>query len=210
MASTQDLFLFFGDLSIHDFNPERKLIHESDIGFGVFLEKGLNKTLSLRLNSISGKMRGSNPVQDMKFSNKFSEFSLSSQISISQIFWPGKPSRLNFGLTAGLGIIANRTIVYRLSNGEFLSAVGYHAETKKTRNANKAVVFPLGMVLDMKITRQFTARLEAALRLINNDLLDAQIGSTGINDRYSYVAIGFMYTLRPVKISDSGVYGCPR
>jgi len=200
---------FFGDLSIHDFNPERKLTRESDFGYGITIEKGINRTLSLYLSGISGKMRGSNPGQDMKFNNRFSEFGMGSQISVSQLFWPGTPSRFNFLITTGLGIIANRTVVYRISNGEFVLAVGYTSEQEKSGKANNAVVFPIGMALNMSITRQITARVETALRLISNDLLDAQIGSTGINDRYSYAAISLLYTIKPAKSSDSGVYGCP-
>lgn len=200
---------FFGDLSVHDFNPVRKLTEESDFGVGMQIGKSLNKQLDLRITYNFGNMKGSNPEMDMYFSNKFNEISFDLAFSLSRLIWPGTTSRFNFTLTAGLGLIQYRAIKYKLSDNTYLSSEGYNSLKEPEGEASLAMVFPVGAGLNYTINSNWILTSNFAFRLHNKDLLDSQIGNTEIDDRYSITSFGIIYVFNPVKLRPWYSIECP-
>jgi len=201
---------FFGDLSVHDFNPVSKFTAESDMAWGIIAGKSLNRILDLKINLISGGMKGSNPAMDMYFSNSFSEISTGTAIDITRLIWPETNSRFHITAELAFGGIRYRSIKYRQSDDSYLSSVGYTASREISGSAKSAVVFPLGIGAGYMISNRWVISAELLYRLHNTDLLDSQIGSTGISDRYSFTSIGLVYILFPVKQTHDKAEECPR
>jgi len=191
---------FFGDLSVHDFDPVRKLSEESDFGVGLQIGKSLSKLLDLRISYVYGNMEGANPGMDMYFSNNFNEMSFDLTLSLSRIIWPGTASRFNFTLNAGLGLIQYRSIKYKLSDNTYLSSEGYNSLKEPEGKASLAMVFPVGAGLNYTINSNWILTSNFAFRLHNKDLLDSQIGATEIDDRYSIASFGILYVFNPARI----------
>ena len=84
------LVSFFGDLSVHDFDPARKISDESDLGLGFIVGKSVNRLMDVRVNYLHGKMKGSNPGVDMYFKSNFDELGLGLTISLSRLILPFK------------------------------------------------------------------------------------------------------------------------
>lgn len=193
------LVSFFGDLSVHDFDPVRKLTEESDFGFGFMSGKSINRLMDARINYIHGNMKGSNPGLDMNFKSNFDEISFGLTISMRRLFQPFKISKLDLVATAGIGYINYRSIKYRLSDGTYLSSEGYTKEKQPVGKASSSLTIPIGFELNYRLSQNWLASGGFSFRLYNQDLLDSQVGSTGINDRYSVASFGLSYIIKPLK-----------
>ncbi|MBK6962710.1 MAG: hypothetical protein IPH20_01950 [Bacteroidales bacterium] len=193
------LVSFFGDLSVHDFDPVRKLTDESDFGLGLMAGKSINRLMDARINYIHGKMKGSNPGLDMNFKSNFDEISLGLTISLSRLILPFRISKIDLIAMAGIGYINYRSIKYSLSNGTYLSSEGYTKEKQAIGKASSSLTIPVGFELSYRISQNWIASGGFSFRLYYQDLLDSQIGSTGINDRYSVASIGLSHIFNPIK-----------
>jgi len=203
------LVSFFGDLSIHDFNPVRKITDESKFGWGFLVGKGINPFLDAQFSFTKGGMKGSNPDADMKFNNSFTEMTLGPEINISQIIWPNRISRFNLTAKAAVGMIQYRSIKNRLSDGAYLSSVGLTPDRENTGTAGSSLIFPVGFGLNYRLNFHWTMTSNFALRLHNKDMLDVQVGSTGISDRYSYGSLGIVYVFAPADKPGIKAMECP-
>lgn len=203
------LVSFFGDLSVHDFDPLRKLTDESDFGLGFMAGKSINRLMDARINYIYGNMKGSNPGLDMNFKSKFNEVSFGLTISLSRLILPFRISKIDLIAIAGIGYINYRSIKYKLSNGTYLSSEGYTEEKKPIGRASSSLTIPVGVELSYRINRNWVASGGFSFRLYYQDLLDSQIGSTGINDRYSVASVGLSHIFNPIKKKAyRNSYGC--
>lgn len=200
---------FFGDLSVHDYNPGQKLTEESGPGYGIMAGKGITRYLDVQLSWTKGKMKGSNPGLDMKFNNSFSEISLGPEIIVSELIWPGHISRLNFTVSMAAGVIQYRSIKYRISDGAYISSEGLTPRHENSGSARTSMVIPVGIGLNYRLNYHWTLRTDFDLRLQNKDLLDAHIGSTGISDRYVYSSIGIVYVFAPADKPGIRALECP-
>jgi len=189
---------FFGDLSVHDFDPVRKFTDESDLGFGFMVGKSITRLIDVKVNFCRGKMRGSNPDLDMNFKNDFNEADLEAAINLSNMIWPYNRSRFKLTANAGIGYISYRSIKYNISEGTYLSSEGYSQEKKPLGKAGSALVIPIGFELDYYFSHNWMLSGGFSFRLHNKDLLDSQIGSTGISDRYSVISAGLSYIINPI------------
>lgn len=188
---------FWGDLSVHDFDPGRKLTEESDFAWGILTGKSINRIIDVLFNYTYGHMRGSNPDLDMYFSNNFNEFNIGTTINLSRLIKPAGISKLTIAASAGLGLNIYRSIKYQISDGSYLSSVGFTPEKKPSGKASSALVIPLGIESHYQLGKKWMLILGFSFRLYNQDLLDSHIGSTGISDRYSDISIGCAYILNP-------------
>lgn len=118
---------FFGDLSVHDFNPARKLNAESDFAWGITAGKSVNKYLDIRITANQGNMRGSNPDINMYFTNTFFESNLEVVVSVTRLINPKKKPEFDVRLISGAGFISYRSIKYNLPDNLFISSLGYSA-----------------------------------------------------------------------------------
>ncbi len=190
---------FFGDLSVHDFDPVRKFTDESDFGLGIMMGKSITRLIDMRVNYCRGKMRGSNPGLDMYFKNHFNEINLEAVINLSNLLWPYNKSRFKVTANTGIGYVNYRSIKYSISTGTYLSSEGYSQEMKPLGKAGSSLSIPVGFELDYYLGRNWMISGGFSFRLRNEDLLDSQTGSTGISDRYSLTSAGFSYIINPIK-----------
>lgn len=200
---------FFGDLSIYDFDPVKKLTKESDFAYGILVGKGINHFLDIQLSWTKGKMKGSNPELDMYFNNSFSEISIGPELILSELIWPGHRSHFNLNLKAAAGLIKYRSIKYRLSDDTFLSSEGFTPLHENSGSARTSMVFSSGVGLSYHINKHWALRGDFSIRLQNKDLLDVHIGSTDVSDRYSYTSFGFVYVFSPTDKQGIRDLECP-
>ncbi len=199
LGSQFSIVSFFGDLSVHDFNPARKLTEESDFAWGLMAGKSINRLIGARIYYNNGHMRGSNQDLDMYFSNDFNEYSIGATINLSHWIKPQKDPKFDLIASSGFGLIYYRSIKYRISDGSFLSSEGYTSEKNPSGKASSALVIPVGLELNYIPGNNWMFFIGFSFRLHNQDLLDSHIGSTGIGDRYSVISIGCSYILNPIK-----------
>lgn len=201
---------YFGDLSVHDFNPIKKVSDESDFSWGGLIGKSVNRFVDLRASYNQGNMRGSNPGLDMYFKTIFNEINLEATIDLSRLSKPSKSNRFNLLATAGIGYLHFRSIKNRISDGSYLSSEGYTTQGKPSGKAGSSLIIPIGLELNYQPAKKWTVMLGFSFRLHSQDLLDSHIGSTGISDRYSMTSLGISYILNPVsKNSRQKVSGVP-
>lgn len=190
---------FFGDLSVHDFNPTRKLNAESDFAWGVLAGKSVNKYLDIRIAANQGHMRGSNPDINMYFDNTFIESNLELAVSITRLIKPKKKPEFEVKVITGIGFISYRSIKYNLTDNSFISAVGYTSQKEPSGKRGYGFSVPAGLELDYYAGLNWALRTSFAFRLHNYDQLDAHIGSTGISDRYTVFSLGIVRIFNPAK-----------
>jgi len=200
---------FFGDLSIHDFNPVRKITDESDIALGLVAGKSINRFADISLLYTHGRMHGSNPAQDLRFKNRFNEYVIESAFNINQLINSSNDSRINFYGTAGLGFIRFRSIKYRISDGAYIASVGYNPDMVSAGSAKNTFIVPVGVLMQYRYKMYWMVYSSFSMRIHNKDLLDSQKGSTGINDRYTIFNLGIAYLLAQGKLSGSKKLECP-
>ncbi|MBK6962709.1 MAG: hypothetical protein IPH20_01945 [Bacteroidales bacterium] len=198
-GSQLSIVSFFGDLSVHDFDPVRKLTEESDLAWGFLAGKSINRLIDTRIYYNHGHMRGSNAGLDMYFSNDFNEFCLGTTLNLSRLIKPASNSRLTIAASAGLGLNFYRSIKYSITDGSYLSSEGFSQEKNPVGEASSALVVPLGLELNYHPGKNWMYLLGFSFRMHNQDLLDSHIGSTGISDRYSLLSIGCSYIVNPKK-----------
>lgn len=200
---------FFGDLSVYDLNPGRKLTDESKPAWGILAGKGLNHFLDIQLSWTKGNMKGSNQGLDMNFTNSFYEIYIGPEIILSRLIWPGHRSRLELNMKSAIGFIQYRSIKYKLSDGTYLSSEGFTPERKNSGSAKTSLVIPAGIGLSYRVNHNFVLRSDFSFRLHNKDLLDSQEGSTGVSDRYSYASFGIVYVFSPADKTGMSAMECP-
>lgn len=186
---------FFGDLSVHDFNPLKKISNESDLGFYVQFTGNFTPLLSTKAQFIHGKMRGSNPESGYYFNAGFNELTIIPRLNINSLFLHQQSSRFQAFIVGGVGLINFRSTKYNIADGSLESSVGYNEKGKKQHNPVYSFVFPLGIEATYAINARWGIEAGYTMRLHNTDNIDAHIGSTNINDRYSVTHLGIIYTL---------------
>lgn len=200
---------FFGDLSTYDFNPAGKFRHESDFGLGLEAGKSISRLFDVHLNFSRGRMKGANPGMNMYFINSFNELSVATSVQLTELLRPRSGSAFFVTADIALGIIQFRSIKSSISDHSFLSSVGYTPGGERSGKAGTSFIVPTGIGAGYHIDDNWTISAEILYRFQNTDLLDSHIGNTGIDDRYTFTALGLTYYIRPV--ADRGRRGteCP-
>lgn len=200
---------YFGDLSFYDLDPVNKIRHESRFVAGLTAGKSLNQWIDLEMNFDHGGMKGSNQNNDLSFTGNFTELTLNGIISLSRIISNQAYQRFQVCLSLGAGSIFYRSTKSRISDNTYVYSVGRNSSGDKKGSPGITAVFPAGILLSFDLNKSLVIRSRFAFRMPDDDLLDAHAGSTGINDRYSFAIIGFIYRLPPVRPDKSGPLPCP-
>ncbi|MDD2527671.1 MAG: hypothetical protein PHW35_10900 [Lentimicrobiaceae bacterium] len=200
---------FFGDLSVHDFNPGKKIKEESAPGFYFQFIRHLSPLFSAKIQFIHGRMKGANPESGFRFNTKFNELALLPRLNINHLISPRSTSRINTYVVAGVGIINFRARKFNLEDETPEASVGYDELGEKSGNAQNSFVFPLGMEVSFEINNNWALEAGYSMRLHNTDNIDAHIGSTNINDRYSVLHIGVIYAINKSQKNIIRQLDCP-
>ncbi|MBN2175419.1 MAG: outer membrane beta-barrel protein [Bacteroidales bacterium] len=185
------LVQLYGDVHTED-NPISKLKAETDLGYGARMGKYISPVFSGYFQFMKGKFQGQNN-NDLKFSTDAIESYLGVTVNLTNLIFGKKERTFNFYGLAGTGAIFFRSEARWISNGELVNDYGYSnddGQNKATREI--ALVFPVGLGVDVKLADKWYLNLETALRLTNSDKLDAIVRG-GHNDAYYYTSLGLSY-----------------
>lgn len=186
---------FFGDLSVYDTNPVKKLTKESDIGFSFMVGKQLGSLLSAKASYLNGRMRGAHPELNYAFTGKFSEINLTTELSLTKLIARSSDSRWNALAVLGIGAFSGTATktpmnVALISDPSVLST--------ETSDINSQPVLITGLGLDYNLKRNWISTLRLGMRTTGHDRLDAHEGAvTKKNDYYTYLSIGITYIISP-------------
>ena len=200
---------YFGDLSLYDFNPVNKVIHESGPTIGFNAGKKLKNILEFGLTATFGKTSAQRTAADIEFINRFNEFGIYSALSIADIVKPKRLSRFDYGLMANYSITQWRSVSYKISDQSILFSHGLDAEGKKSGKGKSTNHFGAGYYVAYALDSRFTIRLSQTMQFLNTDEFDSYVGTTNINDRLLLSGIGLIFTIRPEGKAGNDFEECP-
>lgn len=200
---------FFGDLSVHDFDPVNKVKEESAPGFYLQSTRHFSPLFSAKLQFVHGRMKGSNLGSGFRFENRFDELAVIPRFNLSYLISPRSKSRTNIYIGAGAGLISFRASKFNLEDGTIEESVGYDVQGKRSGNARTSAVFPVGIEITIDLNNRWGLEAGYIMRLHNTDNIDVHIGSTNINDRYSVMHFGVTYAIDKPKKNRIRQLDCP-
>jgi len=197
--------LFYGDLRVYNYWPVGDYNNERKYAGGIFIGKKLNSFLEYRGNLLVGSLSGTKRVDLKKrpvsqyFDSKIFEYSSTIKLDISSLIAGAKDDRFFSVYTyAGLGLVNFRSQRKSLTTNKVIMSYGYNG-TKKIAATTEAVI-PVGGGFDFLLTKNLKLNIDASIRFVNTDKLDAYVNhKTGIDDMYGYTSIGVSYTFDFVK-----------
>lgn len=184
---------FFGDLSINDNEPVKKINRESDCGWGLKVGKQISPVFTLNLSYNNGRLRGSNPSFGYSFSTNIKEVSLSTDVSLLKIIVPDYTSEFDIYAKAGGGITGFKSVKNHL--GSVDAGPDIDTQVPVETDAKSTTFYMAGIGLSYELGNNLKAVTEFAGRFTGTDDLDAQQGSTNIKDYYTVLSLGLTYTL---------------
>lgn len=186
---------FFGDLSTKDYNPVWKTQTESDFGVGLTGGKRIGNLFAVSANVFTGRMKGNNPDLNFYFNNTFTELQGSIAFSLKEAIFPQTSDMIDVLLNVGGGQLFYKSVRRVMNDGTIVNEEGIPAPDYQGISRS-ALFFSSGIDLDYNFSSNWTARLGLCFRFTDSDLLDAYVGSTGINDRYSVLSAGILYKIQ--------------
>lgn len=184
---------FFGDLSINDIEPVKKLSSESDCGWGLKVGKQISPVFTFNLSYYNGKLKGSNPSFGYSFSTNIDEVSLSTDVSLLKIIAPDNTSKFDIYAKAGGGMTGFKSVKNQL--GSVYTGPDIITPVSAETDAKSTTFYMAGIGLSYELGNNLKAVTEFAGRVTRTDDLDAQQGSTNIKDYYTVLSLGLTYTL---------------
>ncbi len=197
---------FFGDLSVHDRNPVKKLSEESDFGFSFMVGKQLSRLISVKAGYLNGKMKGSNPELNSAFTSEFSEISFTTELNLTKLIVPSSNSRLNAVAVLGIGAIAGTVTKTLMTDGISDPSI----LPSETSDIKAEPVLITGLGLDYKLSRHWISAMRLGMRTTGIDNIDAHQGTAdnNANDYYTYLSVGVIYVISPVNGLSYKDYPC--
>lgn len=201
---------YFGDLSQYDYDPVNKIIHESGPAISFIAGKKLNNLLQFGLVTSLGKVSGQRTADwGIKFLNRFNEFGVYSEVSVSNIIKPFRKTRFDFGLMANYSIIYWRSVSYKISDKGVVFSHGLDKDGNKSGKGQASNHFGVGYYIDYSLNSRFSLRLSQTMQFLNTDHFDSFSGSTNVNDYFLRSGIGLIFNINPDWSPKNGFEDCP-
>ncbi len=181
---------FYGDLSVYDRQPFKKLTNESDFAIGISIGHQLSSVLTMNISYIDGRLKGTNDELKHYFNSDFQEASIASHISISQMMFPHRTGRAEVYSTTGIGLMRFHSIERHILNNN--NNVEQESNIA-TEIKSETPVIKLGLGCNYEVSNHLNLSTELGFRVTGNDMIDAHEGSTGIKDYYSIFSVGIAY-----------------
>ncbi len=189
---------FYGDLSLHDWNPGKKLSEESKLGNGLFIGKQINRVFTLKAKYLNGSMKGSNSALGYSFKSDFKEYSIVSETSLLDLITQKNDSRFKYLLLLGGGFMNAKPVRYTSFN-----------DTKEVAPELKETVLTAGLGVDYKLSRSLFLGVQADLHSTWSDKLDVYEGTATMkDDYYSYLSLNITYIFNPTGRSFAEAMPC--
>lgn len=189
----------FANIKENDFLPTS---NELSFGGGVRINYHFSNLFSLGLNGIYGNLKGTKTkfitgqTANLKFDATVMETSLLGNVNFLK-WWAPKlkiNNFINFYGFIGVGLIQFRSILSNSITNEFIYSQGYSNEGNTKAKMTTEAILPLGIGMNVKLSKKLTLNLETGLRYINSTKLDSYIRYNGNNDKYNYTCVGINYT----------------
>jgi len=192
--------LAYGDIKEYNFWPapaERKW------GFGFNINYQISPIVSIQGQVVAGKLAGikrnfaNGDVANLKFNADFNEGDLVATISLNRWWAPNLKinDKINLYFLAGVGLMNFRTQLRGLYDDHFINSHGYSANGTKKESMTTETSFPAGLGIKYKASKKIDISLEATIRYVVTDKLDAYERPTNFNDKWGYTFIGVTYKL---------------
>ncbi|MBN2173637.1 MAG: hypothetical protein JW731_05880 [Bacteroidales bacterium] len=184
---SQGLTSYFGDLSIYDDNPIKKILYESGPATAATLTK-MFPIFGVSGQLLYGNLNGKNN-NDISFNARFLEYNLHGRIDFLKIF--DKQNRLNFGFIgyAGVGQFIFKATRNIYEEGQQKSYVN--------NTGTPEFVFFLGTDIFYKINPRLDITADLALRQSQNDKLDNLVKNNNF-DYYTFLSMGVSYYFKKI------------
>ncbi|MFO7868709.1 MAG: OmpA family protein [Bacteroidales bacterium] len=204
--------LFYGDLRIYDVWPAKTYHNERSGALSIMLEKKLTPLWQLRGQFLIGNLSGtkrefeSGSPANLYFDARISEYSASAIVNLSNALFTNKKRKSSLYGYVGAGIVSFRSEQKSLITNKRLQSYGYTSNGLST--PTQELVFPVGLIVDYKISPSISFKADASLRIVNTDKLDATISNNDafFQDMYGYTSIGITYHFGYRDCDNDGVY----
>lgn len=163
------------------------------LGYGIMLQKRVHPLMQLRGQFLYGELSGTKRRYNYWFEADYFETSLSGTLDLIGLFGGSKVRLVNFYGMLGIGFTQWRTDLKTHDNNEPIGGNGNQGSGIGGRTLEG--VIPFGLGLDFNVSYHWNINVEASLRMVNSDLLDAK--EAGFQyDFYSYNFVGITYKFK--------------
>jgi hypothetical protein len=199
------MLVFFGDVKTNDFLPATSKFNELRAGGGFHATYQLNPVLGLRGSLLSGKLAGAKPENDEYFEASFLDYTIQLMLNINTlVFYNDDNPPVDVYAILGYGLVEFRSIRRKLSDNNFIRSFGYNQDGSKSAKKTRELVLPIGLKVHSSIDNLLGIRnyylsntgitLEFILHNANTNKLDSDLTISETKDKYSYFALGLLYT----------------
>lgn len=199
------MLVFFGDVKTNDFLPATSEFNELRAGGGFHATYQLNPVLSLRGSLLSGKLAGAKPENDEYFEASFLDYTIQLMLNLNTlVFYNDDTPPVDVYAMLGYGLVEFRSIRRNLSDNNFIRSFGYKQDGSKSAKKTRELVLPVGLKVHSSIDNLLGTRnyylsntritLEFTLYNANTNKLDSDLTISETKDKYSYFALGLLYT----------------
>jgi OOP family OmpA-OmpF porin len=188
--------LFYGDIRQYDFYPVSKYQNEREWGYGLTVNKFFNPVIGLQGQLLNGRLAGTRRKQRVYFNAEVFEYSLNAVVNLSNISFTGKSKdnrKFTLYALAGLGLTNFKTKLMNINTDKVVSQFGYGPDRKGVTERTTEVVIPVALGLKYRVNKRFDVGLEASLRNVNSDKLDARVVVNSAEDKYGYTDLFVTY-----------------
>ncbi len=198
--------LFYGDLRQFDFYPSSNNniqewykvnndnITERKWGGSFSVNKQITPILGLQGQFLMGKISGIKNKSNKYFEANIYEYGINATISLSNLLVRNiKNKKINVYALAGIGLVDFRTYKRELDTDKFLQDYGYDEDGETKTKMTTETVIPIGCGIKYKINNKLDIGIEATLRNVYTDKLDADVKANTAKDKYGYTSIGITY-----------------
>ena len=197
MRVSPGILSFHGDLSNSGYDPFSLIRDNSKPGFALTAIKEIDKWFAVQATYIAGNLYSINRDENQYFSGSLSEFSVSGHFSPLGLIRNYKDNpRLSPYFSFGLGSFGFRSCRKHIDTGDIdLPCYGFETDGMTKLPRKNALTIPIGIGITIPVNKNLAIDLDHTHRITNTDVLDAFVGNSTNNDRYSLTSIGIRFTI---------------
>ncbi|MFO8087771.1 MAG: SPOR domain-containing protein [Bacteroidales bacterium] len=195
--------LFWGDLSVNEDEGDylAKFKDDNQWSFGLNAGYRILPFALLGGDFSYGQLEGMrdtyddpNSLMNQTFETEYFDYALSLRLNLNDLIGGYRSDRLlSVYLLGGYGQLHYRAKTSQLNSGAILNTVGYSNNGQTKEDMQTAWRIPVGGGLQFRLSERFEASLQTYVNYTDVDDLDATVGSTDVNDQYSYTSVGVAY-----------------
>ncbi len=170
---------YFGDISVYDKNPIKKIEHESEGGYGFIITRYFKNKVGISGQFLVGNMKAS--MDDNSFQSRVMEYNIHCRLNLLKIV----PLNINdrFGAEFYLGI---GQFFFETTNVNSLALIN---DNSKYQPDKPEFVYFFGGGISYRLSTIFTTTADLALRQCQTDRLENIVMHNDF-DYYSYLSLG--------------------